>query len=95
MKTALVTGAARGIGKAIALRLAREGYSVAVHYHTSHSDAQTTCQELEALGVKAVALQADVRDPKAATALVQQATQALGGLGVLVNNVGNYIKRLA
>ncbi|MFN3265416.1 MAG: bifunctional dihydropteridine reductase/dihydrofolate reductase TmpR [Deinococcales bacterium] len=93
MKTALVTGAARGIGQAIALRLGREGYSVAVHYHTSQQEAQATCVQLEALGVKAMALQADVRNPQAASGLVQQAAEGLGGLGVLVNNVGNYIKK--
>jgi 3-oxoacyl-[acyl-carrier protein] reductase len=93
MKTALVTGAARGIGQAIALRLAQEGYSVAVHYHTSRLDAEQTCAELRALGVHAVALQADLRDAVAATALVQEAARELDGLGVLVNNVGNYIKK--
>jgi 3-oxoacyl-[acyl-carrier protein] reductase len=93
MKTALVTGAARGIGRAIALRLAQEGYSVAVHYHTSRSDAESTCAELEALGVRAVALSADLRDAATSASLVQNAARELGGLGVLVNNVGNYIKK--
>jgi 3-oxoacyl-[acyl-carrier protein] reductase len=93
MKTALVTGAARGIGQAIALRLAQEGYSIAVHYNTSRSDAEQTCKQLQALGVQAVALQADLRDAGAAAGLVQEAARELSGLGVLVNNVGNYIKK--
>jgi 3-oxoacyl-[acyl-carrier protein] reductase len=93
MKTALVTGAAKGIGRVIALRLAQAGYDVAVHYHTSRAEALGTCAELEALGVKAVALQADLRDSNQALELVQSATRELGGLGVLVNNVGNYLKK--
>ncbi len=93
MKTALVTGAAKGIGQAIALKLASEGYSVAVHYHTSQSAALEVCSQLEALGVKAIALQADLRDSSQAQALVRQAARELGSLGVLVNNVGNYIKK--
>lgn len=91
--TALVTGAARGIGQAIALRLAQGGYSVAVHYNTSRPDAEYTCTQLEALGVKAIALQADLRDSSQAQKLVQTAATELGGLGILVNNVGNYIKK--
>jgi 3-oxoacyl-[acyl-carrier protein] reductase len=93
MQTALVTGAARGIGKAIALKLAQEGYSIAVHYNASRDDAEALKLEIEALGVHAVTLQADLRDSSQAQSLVQKATEALNGLGVLVNNVGNYIKK--
>ncbi len=93
MKTALVTGAAKGIGQAIAVRLAKEGYSIAVHYNASKAEANSTCADLEALGVKAIALQADLRDSSQAKNLVETATRELGGLGVLVNNVGNYIKK--
>jgi 3-oxoacyl-[acyl-carrier protein] reductase len=93
MKTALVTGAARGIGKAIALKLAQEGYSIAVHYNASRDDAEALKLKIEALGVHAVTLQADLRDSSQAQSLVQNAAEALNGLGVLVNNVGNYIKK--
>ena len=93
MKTALVTGAAKGIGRAIALRLAQEGYNIAIHYNASRAEALSTCAELEALGVKAIALQADLRDSSQALELVQVASRELGGLGVLVNNVGNYLKK--
>jgi 3-oxoacyl-[acyl-carrier protein] reductase len=93
MKTALVTGAARGIGRAIAWRLAQEGYDLVVHYNTSRAEALSTCRELEVLGVKATALQADLRDSNQAQDLIRSAARELGGLGVLVNNVGNYLKK--
>jgi 3-oxoacyl-[acyl-carrier protein] reductase len=93
MKTALVTGAAKGIGRAIALRLAKEGYDVVVHYNASSAEAISTCGELEQYGVQALAIQADLRDSSQAQKLVRHATRELGGLGVLVNNVGNYIKK--
>lgn len=93
MKTALVTGAAKGIGRAIALRLAEGGYNVVVHYNSSRAEALSTCAELEGLGVKAIALQADLRDSNQALELVEIAARELGGLGVLVNNVGNYLKK--
>ena len=93
MKTALVTGAAKGIGRAIAIRLAEAGYDIALHYNSSRAEALSTCAELEAFGVKAIALQADLRDSSQALELVQLVTRELGGLGVLVNNVGNYLKK--
>ncbi len=93
LKTVLVTGSAKGIGRGIALELARNGYDVAIHYRSSQSQAEAFKLELEALGVKAVALQADVTQPLEAEKLVQDAANALGGLGVLVNNVGDYIRK--
>lgn len=90
---ALITGSARGIGRGIALALAREGYDVAVHYRRSASEASATKAEIEGLGVRAIALHADVTDRVAAAALVQEAHDELGSLAVLVNNVGNYVYR--
>jgi NAD(P)-dependent dehydrogenase (short-subunit alcohol dehydrogenase family) len=90
-KTALVTGSAAGIGRGIALALARAGYDVAVHFHTSEAEAEATRAEAEELGVRAVALRADVTSRAEATALVHDAHDALGGLSVLVNNVGSYL----
>ena len=90
MKNALVTGSAKGIGKAIVLSLAEQGYNVAVHYNSSASEAEAVAVQARAFGVNAVMLQADVTRVDAATLLVQQAHAALGGLDVLVNNVGNY-----
>ena len=93
VKTALVTGAAKGIGRTIALKLAREGYSIAIHYRASSDEAQAVKRECEALGVKAVTLSADLRDSSAAQRLVSSVAEQLGGLSVLVNNVGNYVRK--
>lgn len=90
---ALVTGSATGIGRGIALALAREGYDVAVHYRRSGAEAEATRSEIEALGVRAITLQADVTDSGAAAMLVQETHARLGSLAALVNNVGNYVYR--
>jgi 3-oxoacyl-[acyl-carrier protein] reductase len=90
MPSALVTGSAKGIGKAILLALAKHGYDVAVHYRSSLPEANTVQQEASSLGVKTVIVQADVTKPEEAQNLVQQAHAAFGRLDVLVNNVGNY-----
>lgn len=92
MPAALVTGSAKGIGKALLLMLAEQGYDVAVHYLSSEQDAEYVRQQASDYGVKAVALQADVSDADQAVNLVGRAHDALGGLDVLVNNVGNYRK---
>ena len=93
VKTALVTGAAKGIGRAIALKLAAQGFDIAIHYRASSGEAQAVKLEIEALGVRAVTLGADLRDAETAQALVSSAAEQLGGLGVLVNNVGNYVRK--
>ena len=89
---ALVTGSARGIGRAIVLALAAEGLDVAVHYRRSREDALQVAADAEALGVRAVALAADVTVEAEAQRLVDEVAEALGGLRVLVNNVGDYHK---
>lgn len=88
---ALVTGSAAGIGRGIALALAREGYDVAFHFRRSAAEAEAARAEAESLGVRAIALQADLVDPSAAARLVREAHERLEGLSVLVNNVGNYL----
>ncbi|WP_435120826.1 3-oxoacyl-ACP reductase family protein [Amycolatopsis thermoflava] len=87
-KVALVTGGSRGIGAAIARKLAAEGAHVAVTYEKSASRAAEVVASIESLGRKGLALQADSADAEALTAAVDQAAEALGGLDVLVNNAG-------
>lgn len=83
---ALVTGAARRIGRAICLTLASAGFDVAVHHHSSEDDARTLVAEIEALGRRAVALKADLTDEAAVRDLVPRAVAALGPVTALVNN---------
>lgn len=87
-KTALVTGASRGIGAAIARRLAASGANVAISYVASADKAEALVKELEATGVKAKAFKADQADASAVTKLVNDATKHFGRLDILVNNAG-------
>ncbi|NEP14018.1 MAG: bifunctional dihydropteridine reductase/dihydrofolate reductase TmpR [Symploca sp. SIO2C1] len=91
LKKALVTGSAVGIGRAIALDLASRGFDVAFHYNRSAKAAKQACEEATNYGVKAIALQADVTKPEQAKSLVESTAEELGGLSVVVNNVGNYL----
>lgn len=86
--TALVTGASRGIGAAIAVRLASEGSAVVVNYAGNAASAEQVVGRIVAAGGKAVAVQADVSDPAACTALVERTVAEFGSIDVLVNNAG-------
>jgi 3-oxoacyl-[acyl-carrier protein] reductase len=87
-KRALVTGASRGIGAAIALALAEKGADVAITYDRSAERAAGVVRAIEEKGRKAVAIQADSADPAAVKRSIDEAAKALGGLDILVNNVG-------
>lgn len=92
-RVALVTGSAKGIGKAILLALADKGFDVAVHYRSSQTEAEQTRLEAEKLGIRAIKLQADITRLDEARGLVDKVVDNLGGLHLLVNNVGDYIKK--
>jgi 3-oxoacyl-[acyl-carrier protein] reductase len=87
-KKALVTGASRGIGTAIVRRLAAEGADIAFTYQRSAEAAQALAREIEALGRKVIALQADSADSTAVQHSVSATVERLGGLDILVNNAG-------
>jgi len=87
-KVAVVTGASRGIGRAIALELAARGARVVVNYHRSEQAAQEVVSQIQANGGEAVAFQADVSDFQQAQALIKFALETFGDLHVLVNNAG-------
>ena len=87
-KNALVTGGSRGIGRAICLELARQGANVAVNYAGNAKAAEETVEACKALGVQAVAIQADVADAAACEAMVKEVISAFGSLQILVNNAG-------
>ncbi|SEP01701.1 NAD(P)-dependent dehydrogenase, short-chain alcohol dehydrogenase family [Luteibacter sp. UNC138MFCol5.1] len=87
-KRALVTGAARGIGAAIALKLAEDGADVAITYEKSAARAEALVAEIRRLGRQAVAIQADAASPDASVAAVHRTVAELGGLDILVNNAG-------
>jgi pteridine reductase len=87
---ALVTGGAIRLGRAIALGLAAAGMDVAIGYHRSAAEARETTRALEAAGARAVAVRANLGDPRAARRLVKTAARALGGLEVLVNSAARF-----
>ena len=87
-KVALVTGASRGIGAAIAERLAADGFTVVINYAGSAGDAEALAGKIEKAGGRAITAQADVSDPAAVARMFDAADAAFGGVDVLVNNAG-------
>jgi 3-oxoacyl-[acyl-carrier protein] reductase len=84
----LVTGASRGLGRAIALELGRQGHSIAVHYGRSAEEAHAVADEIVSSGGNAVLIQGDLGSKDGAKAVATEATEKLGGLEVLINNAG-------
>ena len=87
-KTAVVTGGSRGIGRAICLELAKQGANVVVNYAGSEQKAKQVVDEIEAMGVKAIAVQANVSQADQVDALMKQALDTFGTIDILVNNAG-------
>ena len=87
-KSALVTGASRGIGRSIALQLAEEGFNVAVNYAGSKEKAEAVVEEIKAKGVDSFAIQANVADADEVKAMIKEVVSQFGSLDVLVNNAG-------
>jgi NAD(P)-dependent dehydrogenase (short-subunit alcohol dehydrogenase family) len=89
-QVALVTGAAKRIGKALALALAKNGANVAITYRDSETEAQRTLEELRGFGVEARGYRCDVRSPKEIRQTIDKAAADLGGINLLVNNAGRF-----
>ncbi len=87
-RCAIVTGSSKGIGAAVVERLAQDGFAVVINYSSGAQAADTLAAKIKAAGGQAIAVKADVSDPAAVTALFDQATEAFGGVDVLVNNAG-------
>ena len=87
-KIAIVTGASRGIGAAVAERLAKDGFAVVINYSGDVKSAEALAGKIEAGGGRALAIKADVSDPKQVTEMFDRTEQVLGGVDVLINNAG-------
>jgi pteridine reductase len=91
-RVALVTGAAKRLGRAVALRLAAEGADIVVHYHASQKEAYETAQQVEKLGRKALAISADLTRLTEITNLFEQTAKYFGRLDVLINSAANFFE---
>ena len=89
-KNALVTGAGKRIGKAIALALAESGYNIALHYRSSRAEAKDVADEVQKSGVKAACIKADLAVETETAALIGAAKDALGPMTLLVNSASRY-----
>lgn len=93
IKTAIVTGASRGIGATIAERLAHDGFAIVINYAGNLKAAEETIRKIEAAGGKAISVKADVADPTAVKTLFDTAEKTFGGIDIVVNNAGILIKK--
>jgi len=89
-QAAVVTGAAKRIGRALALSLAEAGANIAITWRQSEAEARQTVADIEALGAQAIASQVDVRNPEQVRSAIEAAAQRCGRLDILVNNAGRY-----
>jgi enoyl-[acyl-carrier protein] reductase III len=92
-KVALVTGGARGIGRAIALKLASHGCAVAINYYSSHSEAEALCAEIAELGPAATTIQGSVADPESTVDVFRHFQKKFGKLDILINNAASGVLR--
>ncbi len=91
-RVALVTGAGKRLGRAVALRLAAEGADVAVHYGRSEAEAQEVVREIEKMGRRSSAYSAELRDVNAVRAMVARVAGEMGGLDILINSAANFLE---
>jgi NAD(P)-dependent dehydrogenase (short-subunit alcohol dehydrogenase family) len=89
---ALVTGGAKRVGRAIALELASRGAHVAIHFHTSQSEAEATVRDIEARGVRGLALHAELAESAQVQTLADRVEAETGGVAILVNSASNYLR---
>ena len=94
-KYALVTGAARGIGKAIAKKLAQAGCGVAINYYNSYEEAEALCKELQDMGVKAVSIKANVADPKSVEEMFAEYSKHFDHIDILISNAASGVLKPA
>jgi len=92
-KTALITGSSRGIGKAVAIRLAKQGYNIVINYARSKSAALQTAEEIEALGVKTLVVKANVGKPEKIKEMFTEIDDTFGRLDIFVNNAASGVLR--
>jgi NAD(P)-dependent dehydrogenase (short-subunit alcohol dehydrogenase family) len=90
-KTILITGSSKGIGKATALRFAKDGNNIIINYLTDEDSANSVVSEIQKLGSNAIAIQADVTKEDEAKKLVDLSIQEFKTIDILINNVGGYI----
>ncbi|MEM1505439.1 enoyl-[acyl-carrier-protein] reductase FabL [Domibacillus sp. 8LH] len=93
MKTALVTGSSRGVGKAIAIALAKQGYDIVVNYARSKTAAEETAKEIESLGRRALVIKANVGDTAKIKAMFETIAQEFGRLDLFINNAASGVQR--
>lgn len=94
MKTVLITGASRGIGKEIAIKFASEGYNIVLNYNTSEAKAKIIAKYIEDMGVKCLLVKADVSIESEVNLMVEKALKEFGHIDVLVNNAGVALSKL-